>query len=311
MKDIKKVTLIGLGAMGVFFAPRISEKLGADFRILADGARKERLERKGVTVNTINYRFPIITPDVEGDPADLVIIAVKGYDLEQAIKDIRNQVGKDTIILSVLNGVESEKQVAAVYGEEHVLYSYMRISIVMKDGKTEFDPHKGSIHFGDLKNDPEHYSENVLAVKNLFDLCGIDYKVDADMLKGIWFKFMCNVAENMTCAMFGVPFGAFQKSDDANYFRHKAMWEVIHVANKLGIDIGQNEIDRQEHTIGRLPYENKPSTLQDLEAGKHTEVDMFAGTVVRLGKELGVETPVCECFLHGIHLIEDRMFGVI
>ncbi len=311
MKDIKKVTLIGLGAMGVFFAPRISEKLGADFRILADGARKERLERKGVTVNTINYRFPIITPDVEGDPADLVIIAVKGYDLEQAIKDIRNQVGKDTIILSVLNGVESEKQVAAVYGEEHVLYSYMRISIVMKDGKTEFDPHKGSIHFGDLKNDPEHYSENVLAVKNLFDLCGIDYKVDADMLKGIWFKFMCNVAENMTCAMFGVPFGAFQKSDDANYFRHKAMWEVIHVANKLGIDIGQNEIDRQEHTIGRLPYENKPSTLQDLEAAKHTEVDMFAGTVVRLGKELGVETPVCECFLHGIHLIEDRMFGVI
>ena len=311
MKDIKKVTLIGLGAMGVFFAPRISEKLGADFRILADGARKERLERKGVTVNTINYRFPIITPDVEGDPADLVIIAVKGYDLEQAIKDIRNQVGKDTIILSVLNGVESEKQVAAVYGEEHVLYSYMRISIVIKDGKTEFDPHKGSIHFGDLKNDPEHYSENVLAVKNLFDLCGIDYKVDADMLKGIWFKFMCNVAENMTCAMFGVPFGAFQKSDDANYFRHKAMWEVIHVANKLGIDIGQNEIDRQEHTIGRLPYENKPSTLQDLEAGKHTEVDMFAGTVVRLGKELGVETPVCECFLHGIHLIEDRMFGVI
>ena len=305
------MTLIGLGAMGVFFAPRISEKLGADFRILADGARKERLERKGVTVNTINYRFPIITPDVEGDPADLVIIAVKGYDLEQAIKDIRNQVGKDTIILSVLNGVESEKQVAAVYGEEHVLYSYMRISIVMKDGKTEFDPHKGSIHFGDLKNDPEHYSENVLAVKNLFDLCGIDYKVDADMLKGIWFKFMCNVAENMTCAMFGVPFGAFQKSDDANYFRHKAMWEVIHVANKLGIDIGQNEIDRQEHTIGRLPYENKPSTLKDLEAANHTEVDMFAGTVVRLGKELGVETPVCECFLHGIHLIEDRMFGVI
>ena len=51
---IEKVTLIGLGAMGVFFAPRISEKLGAGFRILADGARKERLEHKGVTVNQIN-----------------------------------------------------------------------------------------------------------------------------------------------------------------------------------------------------------------------------------------------------------------
>ena len=110
---IEKVTLIGLGAMGVFFAPRISEKLGAGFRILADGARKERLEHKGVTVNQINYRFPIITPDLEGDPADLIIIAVKGYDLPQALKDIKNQVGEHTIILSVLNGVESEKELRA------------------------------------------------------------------------------------------------------------------------------------------------------------------------------------------------------
>lgn len=308
---IEKVTLIGLGAMGVFFAPRLSEKLGAGFRILADGSRKERLEHRGVTVNEVNYRFPIITPDMEGDPADLIIIAVKGYDLPQAIQDIRNQVGENTLILSVLNGVESEKQVAEVYGADHVLYSYMRISVVMKDGKTNFDPDKGSIHFGDLKNNPDSLSPRVLAVKELFDACGIRYKIDEDMERGLWFKFMCNVGENMTCAMFGVPFGAFQKSADANYFRTAAMWEVIRVANKLGIGIGQSDIDRQEHSIDRIPYNNKPSTLQDLEAGKRTEVDMFAGTVVRLGKEVGVETPVCEMFLHGIHLIEDRLFGAV
>ena len=311
MKKIERVTLIGLGAMGVFFAPRLSEELGADFKIMAGGSRKERLEQKGVTINGINYRFPIITPETEDEPADLVIIAVKGYDLPQALSDIRKQVGEHTIILPVLNGVESENQVAAVYGWDHVLYSYMRVSIAMNNGKTEFDPEVGFVRFGEEKNDPDHLSEKVLAVKDLFDRSGIHYKIDEDMLKGIWFKFMCNVAENMTCAMFGVPFGAFQTSDDANYFRNAAMWEVIRIANKLGIDIGQNEIDRQNHTIGRLPYENKPSTLQDLEAGKHTEVDMFAGTVVRLGRELGVETPVCEMFLHGIHLIEDKMFGKI
>lgn len=311
MKKIEKVTLIGLGAMGVYFAPRLSEHLGSGFRIIANGARKERLEQKGVTVNSVNYHFPIITSDLEGDPADLVIIAVKSYDLPQAIEDIRNQVGPDTIILSVLNGVESEKQVGAVYGMEHMLYSYMRISIVMRDGKTEFDPDNGSIHFGDQKNDPKHLSENVLAVKELFDRCNIHHKVDEDMLHGIWFKFMCNVAENMTCAMFGIPYGSFRENDNANYFREKAMWEVVHVANAMGIDIGQNDINRQNHVIGRVPYQNRPSTLQDLEAGKHTEVDMFAGTVVRLGKELGVETPLCETFLYGIRLIEDKLFGKI
>ena len=286
-------------------------KLGAGFRIMASGARKDCLEQKGVTVNGINYRFPIVTPEDNDGPSDLVIIAVKGYDLAQALKDIKYQVGPETIILPVLNGIDSEKRTADVYGQEHVLYSYMRVSIAMKDGKAEFDPEKGLIHFGEEKNDPGHFSDKVLAVKELFDRCGIDYKIDSDMIKGLWFKFMCNVGENMTCAMFGIPFGAFQKSADANYFRRAAMWEVIRVANRLGVDIDQNEIDRQEHTIGRLPYQNKPSTLQDLEAGKHTEVDMFAGTVVRLGKELGVETPVCEMFWHGIHLIEDRIFGNI
>lgn len=311
MKPIEKVTLIGLGAMGVFFAPGISEKLGAGFKVMADGERKKRLEQKGVTVNGINYRFPIITPEAVCEPADLIIIAVKGYDLPEAIRHIKNQVGPDTIILSVLNGVESEEQVGAVYGMEHMLYSYMRISIVMKDGKTEFDPHKGLIHFGEKTNDPNLLSPKVLAVRNLFDRCGIHYKIDSDMLKGIWFKFMCNVAENMTCAMFGVPFGAFQVSQDANYFRRAAMEEVIQVANRLGIKIGQDEIDRQEHTLGRIPYENRPSTLQDLDAGKHTEVDMFAGTVLQLGETLGVDTPVCRMFYHGIHLIEDSMFGKI
>lgn len=311
MRQIEKVTLIGLGAMGVFFAPRISEKLGSGFRIMADGARKDRLEQRGVTVNGINYRFPIVTPATDDGPSDLVIIAVKGYDLLQALKDIKNQVGPETLILPVLNGVESEKITAEVYGWEKVLYAYMRISIVMKNGKTEFDPKKGLIHFGDKENDPEALSDRVLAVKELFDCCSIDYKIDKDMLHGLWFKFMCNVGENMTCAMFGVPFGAFQKSDDANYFRLAAMREVIAVANKLDVSLGQSDIDRQEHTIGRLPYENKPSTLQDLEAGKHTEVDMFAGTVAKLGEELSVDTPVCHMFWHGIHLIEDRLFGKI
>ena len=86
MKKIEKVTLIGLGAMGVFFAPRMSEKLGAGFKVLADGARKERLEEKGVTVNGINYRFPIITPDTVCEPADLVIIAVKAMTFQRPSK---------------------------------------------------------------------------------------------------------------------------------------------------------------------------------------------------------------------------------
>lgn len=309
MKEIKKISLIGLGAMGVWFAPRLYEKFGDNFRVIAGGERKKRLEEKGVTINGTNYKFPIVTPEEEGNPADLILIAVKGYALDQAIADIKNQVGEDTLILSILNGVESEDKVIAAYGEEHVLYSFMRVSIVMKDGVADFDPTLGSVHFGEKKN--ETYSDRVLAVKAVFDACGLHYEIEEDMLKGIWFKFMCNVGENLTCALLGIPFGAFQCSENANYIRKSAMREVAAIAQKKGIDIGEKEMEKQEATLRVLPAKNKPSTLQDLEAGKRTETDMFAGTVVRLGKEYGVPTPVNEIFYHGIGVLEEKNNGEI
>ena len=115
----------------------------------------------------------------------------------------------------------------------------------------------------------------------------------------------------MTCAMFGVPFGAFQVSDHANAIRYKAMWEVIQIANRLGIDIGQDDIDRQEGTIRMLPFENKPSTLQDLENGRRTEIEMFAGKVVKLGQEFGVDTPINWMYYHGIKLCEEKNTDLI
>ena len=309
MQKIKKISLIGLGAMGVFFAPRLAAAYPEGFRVIADGERKRRLEEKGVIVNGVNYKFPIITPEEKGDPADLILIGVKGYGLDQAIEDIRNQVGDETLIISLLNGVDSEEKLVKSFGEKHVLYGYMRMSVVMKDGKADFDPYWGKIHFGEKLN--KEYSERVLAVKEVFDKADIPYEIDEDMLKGIWFKFMCNIGENMTCALLGIPFGGFQVSDHANWVRIEAMKEVAAIAQKKGISIGKEEIEMQNKTILTIPYPNKPSTLQDLEAFKHTEIDMFAGTVIQMGRELGIPTPICEMFYHGIHVLEEKNDGII
>ena len=309
MQKIKKISLIGLGAMGVFFAPRLAAAYPEGFRVIADGERKRRLDKRGVTVNGVNYKFPIITPDEKGDPADLILIGVKGYGLDQAIEDIRNQVGEETLIISLLNGVDSEEKLINSFGEKHVLYGYMRMSVVMKDGKADFDPYCGKIHFGEKLN--KEYSDRVLTVEEVFDKADIPYEIDEDMLKGIWFKFMCNIGENMTCALLGIPFGGFHVSDHANWVRIEAMKEVAAIAQKKGINIGKEEIEMQNKTILTIPYPNKPSTLQDLEAFKHTEIDMFAGTVIQMGRELGIPTPICEMFYHGIHVLEEKNDGFI
>ena len=296
--EIKKVALIGLGAMGVFFAPRLEEHLGRDnFCVIAQGKRKERLEYRGVTVNGVIYHFPICTPE-EGRETDLNIMAVKDMGLQQAIEDIRNFVGDRTQILCVMNGVESEEKVAAAYGWNHVLYSYMRMSIVMKNGRADFDPYWGKVYFGESENTVQ--TERVKAVSELMERCDIPYKVEKDMMWGLWFKYMCNVGENLTCALLGIPFGAFRSSEPANEIRWAAMKEVQAVAAAKGIIITEEQMRKQYDTVCRIPYNNKPSTLQDLEAGHKTEIDMFAGGMVRMGKELGIETPVCWMLLQGI-----------
>ncbi|MBU3876171.1 2-dehydropantoate 2-reductase [Faecalicatena sp. AGMB00832] len=309
MMEMKSVALIGLGAMGVFFAPRMEEHLGRDnFCVIAQGKRKERLEKKGVVVNGETYRFPICTPQ-DGTPKDLIIMAVKDMGLNQAIEDIRAFVGEKTQILCVMNGVDSEERVAAVYGWDHVLYSYMRMSIVMKNGKADFDPYWGKIYFGEAKNDV--LTERVQAVMDLMERCDIPYKVEKDMMWGLWFKYMCNVGENLTCAMLGIPFGMFRDCEPANEIRWAAMKEVQAVAQAKGIMITDEQMRKQYETICRIPYGNKPSTLQDLEAKKKTEVEMFAGSMVRMGKELGIDTPVCWVFLQAVKVLEEKNLAAL
>jgi 2-dehydropantoate 2-reductase len=270
---LEKVALIGLGAMGSFFAPRLNSHLGSSFRVIAAGERKDRLEARGVTINGVNHRFTIIAPNDQTGPADLVIIAVKDTGLHQAIADIKNQVGPNTLILSVLNGVDSEEQVAAVYGWEHVLYSYMRISIVMTNGAADFNPDAGKIHFGEAKNDV--LSVRVLAVKALFDACGIPYEIDNDMILGMWFKFMCNVGENMTCALWASPSALFKRANTpTSSGAARCGRSSASRISSASAGTGRNRRAGTDHQT--LPFPNKASTLQDLENRRPTEVAMFA-----------------------------------
>ena len=304
---LKHIALIGAGAMGSFFAPRLYETFGDDFFLIADGERKNRLESEGITINGTNYRFPVKSPDKKID-CRLIIISVKSPALDEAIEQIKNFVAPDTIILSVLNGMESEERIISAYGEKHVIYSFMRVSIVMKNHICEYEPNKGYVAFGEKENNI--YSDRVLMVKEIMELAGIPYVIPDDMIHDMWFKFMCNVGENMTCALLGIPFGAFRSSKHANAIRIGAMEEVVRIAQSVGVNIGKREIDEQNAFIKMLPFNNKPSTLQDLEAGKFiTETDIFSGFVVKMGKKLGIDTPINSYLYHSIKTLEEKNRG--
>lgn len=307
MNEIRKAALIGLGAMGAFFAPGLSEALGEGFRVIAAGERRARLDR-GVTINGRPYHFPIVEPDCH-DPADLVIIAVKDYALPEALEQISSQVGPDTILLPVLNGLDCAARTGAVYGMEKVLYASMWVAASMQDGVAEVDTKNGLIRFGEAKNDVS--SPRVQALAGLFGRAGIRWSVEPDMRKCIWIKFMGNVSENLPCALLGVPYGAYQNGGEADHIRRTLMMEVAAVAKAAGVELSEADMAvRDRATYGQDPA-SRPSTLQDLDRGRKTEIDLFAGAVVRLGLEYGVPTPCSELMLHGIRTLEARNAGRI
>ena len=303
MKEIKTVAILGSGAVGAYFIWGLSKKLGKNLWIIADGKRRARLEKNGININGEKYSLNLKTPK-EAKGADLLLAAVKYPALNDALSDIAEIVDDNTIVLSPMNGVNSEEMIGGKIGMDHVLYSMIRISSERTANNIRFDGETTpGLYFGEAGR-PEP-SERMLAVKALFDGTPIHYHFSKDIVTDIWEKFALNVSNNLPQAIIGCGVGAYSDSIyAANIFR-RLREEVVAVAAAKGITLSAEEDNSVPKGIKSARY----STLQDIDAKRHTEVDMFAGAVVEMGKELGIPTPYNEVVYNIIKAIEEKNDG--
>ena len=310
MKEIKTVALVGLGAIGAYFADRLQPVLGDDLRVIAGGARAERIRREGLVINGKQEYYHVVEPG-EGEPADLVIFATKMSGLQQAIEDVRAQIGPETLILSPLNGVESEEVVAKTYGWENIVYSLMRISSVKVGNTVSFDPNAAFyVEYGEKKNDPANLSERALRLKALFDGAGIRYQIRRICCWPSGRNLPATSAKirSLPCSTCRMARGAAarmpRRCASCRGRGHRDCTEEGHPH--------RDELcTRPSGCHQAVPPRNKPSTLQDILAGRKTEVDIFAGAVIRLGKEYGVPTPYNEFLYHAIRVLEAKNAGTV
>jgi 2-dehydropantoate 2-reductase len=111
------------------------------------------------------------------------------------------------------------------------------------------------------------------------------------MLRSLWYKFMINVGINQVSAILRSPYGIFQKLPEAKAAMEAPMREVIELSKVVGVGLEEADLHRWEETLATLHPENITSMCQDVLAKRKTEVEMFAGTIVALGKKHGVPTP--------------------
>jgi 2-dehydropantoate 2-reductase len=289
--EIKKVSLIGLGALGVLFAHQLSEQLPKDgLRIIADSERITRYRRDGIFINGRRLDFNYVTPEEPCGPADLLMIAVKFNDLDDAIRAVRNHVGPDTVILSILNGISSEEIIGRTYGMDKLLLCVAQGMDATKTGNKLICHSRGFLFFGDAE--PGVVSEKAKAVDDFLTRMGVAHEIPADMRRHQWSKFMLNCGCNETTAVYLCDYEGIQKGGRYRDTMIAAMEEVLALGVKEGVRLTRDDIPYWENVLAGLNPKGKTSMQQDVEARRPSEVEMFGGTVMALSAKHGIPAPV-------------------
>ena len=292
MKPVRSAALVGLGAIGILYAARISARDPACLRIVADAKRIARYRADPPSLNGQRLDLNFVTPERSGSPADLVLVAVKSAGLPAALPVIAPLLGPDTQILPLLNGIAAQDVLAEAFGWPRVLHGFVYCSSAMRTGNSVVQGGGEKIVFGEATNVPP--APRVLAVAECFERLGLRFDVPADMRAAQWKKFILNVGINQIQALLRAPSGEIQRNPEALRLARTLMDEAAAVGVALGVAGAAAVPAWAEGVILGAAPENKTSMLQDVEAGRTPELDLFAETVCRLGRQCGVPTPANE-----------------
>lgn len=294
---IRHIGIAGAGAVGCSLGSKLYEKYGDDFCFIAYGERAERLKKNGVIVNNKKI-MPNVYSDYNGKGLDLIILCIKNYSLEKVLQDIAPAVTPSTIILPLLNGISAVDTVRKAYPNNVVPYG-----IVMRTDANRIQQNvtvsvRGEVQIGFAKD--EELPDFIYEVRDIFVAAGIDSNVYHNMRYMLWRKWMINIGSNQVSVLTGAKFKYFGAFEEIIILVRDAIREIVEVSYKLNIGLTEQDIDDIVQILINYPPEKKTSMLQDIEARRQTEIDCFAGTVIKLGQEYGVPTPVNRILYYAI-----------
>mgnify|MGYP004560147783 FL=1 len=290
---MKKILICGLGAVGLTYAVKF--KSSSELKILVDEERYKRYTQNKPVFNGVEQMFDYILPNEKSFQPDLIIIAVKAQGLESAIENIKNFVHKDVIIISLLNGISSEEKIQEIYPDAKVLKSYFIGHSAVRNGNSVTQDGVGEI-----------VVEKSSKLKEIFDEFKINYKMPDDIVYSMWLKYTMNLFSNQVSAILNMNFGELKRNSAFIDFAQKIIAEVRLVAEKKGVQNLENLEKDALDFLQKMCDEGKTSMLQDVLAGRKTEVDIFAGEIIRLGKLYEIPTPCNQVLYDLIKIVEER-----
>ena len=288
-----KIAVMGSGGIGGYFGGLLAHA-GKDVTFIARGSHLDAIQKNGLQVKSVAGDFHVRAkathdPATVG-PVDLVLFCVKGYDTETAGAQVRPLIGRETTVLSLLNGVDVCETLAVLLGEEHVMAGVVHIlSTISAPGVISQTAGPRTIRFGEEDGRATPRADRILGVlKEAGILADLSPRIQVDL----WEKFVFICAQGGVTALSGLSIGEILASSEATVFYRAVMEEVAAVGRAKGVPLSSDAADRAMAFARGLQPGMRSSLAHDLSQGNRLEVETLAGTVVRYGREVGVPTPL-------------------
>ncbi len=287
-----RIAVMGSGGVGGCLGGLLA-RLGADVTLIARGDHLLAMRQDGLRIiqQTDSFTVPV---NATGDPSqvgpvDLVLFAVKTYQIPEAIQDMRPLAGVKTQIVTLQNGVDSAEALVREFGPDRVLpgASYT-IAFIESPGVIRQLSQTARIAFG--REDGRMTGEALAAQGALAP--AIDAELTGDIASVLWSKFLLTAPANAINATARFPVTRLIKTDEGRSLLLGAMREVAAVGLASGVNIDPGAIENGIRFMESLPSDQRMSMLTDIEAGRPLELEAQAGAVVRIGRRVNVPTPI-------------------
>lgn len=306
-----KIAIVGTGAMGSVYAGLLASAGNEVWAVDRDAAHVRAIEEHGLRVEGASgdrvARLRAVADPAEVGQAELVVIATKAIDVEDAARVARPLVGPDTVVLPIQNGLGSADRVAAILGEEAVA-----LGVVGGFGSSIVAPGHVHHHGLELVRMGERRgvaTDRIERVAEVWRLAGFTVKTYDDPGRLVWEKLIFNVAFSGTCALTGGTIG--EVMDDASGWSvaSRCAAEAFAVAVALDVAVDIDDPVRYVREFGLTIPGARPSMLLDLLAGRRCEIDFINGAIGPLARTLGLSAPTNDTVTHLVKARETVIIG--
>lgn len=303
-----KVAILGSGAMGCLFGAAF-HRAGCVVTLIdvsvphveAINARGLELDtRAGVELLPIPASLPA---DAQG-PIDLVVVFTKTFHTEGALAGIAHAIDNDTHLLSLQNGLGNDRKLAGVVSDDRVMVgASMLPSDLVGTGRVRSHGEGYSRLYPAFGGDPAMAAR----VADALTRGGLPAQLDPEIHAAIWSKAVFNAAMNPLCALTRRTPGFLGANAQARATIRAVVEEGVAAAHANGVMIDPQPIHDLTQVSMTDHADHEASMLQDVKAGRRTEVDAINGAIVLAAEAKGLAAPVTRTLWHLIKLEEAKI----